>query len=169
MTGDDSSSGTVPPGRAAGSPRPAGRTGPRVLAQLSARSLLIAATVVIVALIGVVGVAQLVAPAADRAPASASATPSSGLPTVAVAALPPEARAVLALIDKGGPFEYRQDGTVFSNVEGLLPARPAGYYHEYTVVTPGSPDRGTRRLVVGRDGDVYYTSDHYASFRQVLR
>jgi ribonuclease T1 len=168
MTGDDSSSGTVPLGPTTRLRPPRGR-GRRVWSQLSARSLLIAATVVIVALIGVVGVAQLTSPTAARAPAGTSATPSSGLPTVPVAVLPPEARSMLTLIDKGGPFRYRQDGTVFSNVEGLLPARPAGYYREYTVVTPGSPDRGTRRLVVGRDGDVYYTSDHYASFRQVLR
>jgi ribonuclease T1 len=37
------------------------------------------------------------------------------------------------------------------------------------VATPGSPDRGERRLIVGRDGDIYYTSDHYESFRQVVR
>ncbi len=106
------------------------------------------------------------APAA--APTSVG-TPVSGLPTVPVAALPPEARQVLATIDAHGTFRYAQDGTVFGNNEGLLPERPDGYYHEYTVPTPGSPDRGTRRLVVGRDGDVYYTGDHYATFRQVLR
>jgi ribonuclease T1 len=166
MTGDDSSRRTLRLGPTA---RPGASRAP-ARSHLSVRALLIAATVVIVALIAVVGVVEWTAPAAsDRAPASTSATPKSGLPTLPVAALPPEARAMLALIDKGGPYPYAQDGTVFSNFEGLLPVRPNGYYHEYTVATPGSPDRGTRRLVVGRDGDVYYTSDHYASFRQVLR
>ncbi len=96
-------------------------------------------------------------------------TPVSGLPTVALADLPVQARQVVATIDAHGSFRYAQDGTVFGNDEHLLPDRPDGYYHEYTVPTPGSPDRGTRRLVLGRDGDLYYTADHYASFRQVLR
>jgi ribonuclease T1 len=104
------------------------------------------------------------------APASAgTGTPRSGLGTVEVAALPVQAKDTLALIDRGGPYPYRQDNTVFSNTERILPARPAGYYREYTVPTPGSPDRGARRLIVGTDGDVYYTADHYATFRQVLR
>jgi ribonuclease T1 len=103
------------------------------------------------------------------APSSAS-TPVSGLPTVAVAALPVQARDTLALIDKGGPFPYDRDGITFSNAERLLPQQARGYYREYTVPTPGSRDRGARRLVVGSRGDVYYTDDHYASsFRQVLR
>jgi ribonuclease T1 len=73
----------------------------------------------------------------------------------------------LALIDAGGPFPYRQDGTVFSNHEGLLPAEPHGYYHEYTVPTPGSPDRGARRLVTGAESEAYYTDDHYRSFWRI--
>lgn len=80
-----------------------------------------------------------------------------------------EAVIMLSLIDRGGPYRYAQDGTVFGNNEGLLPKHARGYYHEYTVVTPESKDRGTRRLIVGRLGDVYYTSDHYESFRQVIR
>jgi len=83
--------------------------------------------------------------------------------------LPPEAAQTLALIDHGGPFPYDRDGITFANQERLLPQRPNGYYREYTVPTPGSRDRGARRLVVGREGDVYYTDDHYESFRQVLR
>ena len=58
---------------------------------------------------------------------------------------------------------------MFGNIEGLLPARPRGYDHEYTVPTPGSADRGARRLVAGDDGDVYWTDDHYETFRQVRR
>ncbi|MGL5851628.1 MAG: ribonuclease domain-containing protein, partial [Phycicoccus sp.] len=61
----------------------------------------------------------------------------------------------------------RQDDGVFGNRERLLPRQPRGYYREYTVETPGEDDRGPRRLVVGESGDVYWTTDHYASFRQV--
>jgi len=125
----------------------------------------------LVALVSLSG-ALIAVSVAARAPADqpvAAATPRSTLPAIAVGDLPPPARSTLALIDKGGPFPYAKDGTVFSNLERLLPARPAGYYREYTVATPGSDDRGTRRLVVGAGGDIYYTDDHYASFRQVLR
>lgn len=89
------------------------------------------------------------------------------LATVDAADLPPEARETLRLIDAGGPFPYARDGVVFGNREGLLPDRPAGYYREYTVRTPGSADRGARRIVTGRDGERYYTDDHYRSFRRI--
>ena len=90
--------------------------------------------------------------------------------------LPVEARQTLDLIAQGGPFPYKQDGVVFGNRERLLPQQPRGYYREYTVRTPGSRDRGARRIVAGsgRTGDVrtsgeyWYTDDHYASFRRVV-
>lgn len=83
--------------------------------------------------------------------------------------LPPEATDTLALIAAGGPFPYRRDGVTFENREGRLPARDRGYYREYTVPTPGSADRGARRIVTGGDPpDVYYyTDDHYRSFRRL--
>jgi ribonuclease T1 len=87
--------------------------------------------------------------------------------TITHGELPPEALETLELSAAGGPYPYRQDGGTFGNREGLLPARPFGTYREYTVETPGSPDRGARRLVVGDDRDVYYTDDHYDSFRFV--
>src|SRR6187200_542808 len=90
--------------------------------------------------------------------------PASGLRVVRLGDLPPEATQVVALIDAGGPFPYRQDALTFENREGLLPDRPSGYYHEYTVPTPGSPDRGARRIITGRDGQMYWTADHYDSF-----
>lgn len=98
----------------------------------------------------------------------APATPVSGLPTVTVAELPPEAVTTLTLIAKGGPFPYSKDGVVFSNREGILPKHPSGWYHEYTVVTPGSGDRGARRVVKGKDGGLFYSDDHYASFREIV-
>jgi ribonuclease T1 len=93
--------------------------------------------------------------------------PVSGLPAVQVDLLPPEVGETLALIQTDGPFPNAQDGAVFRNREGLLPQRPAGHYREYTVETPGSDDRGARRIVVGADGERYYTDDHYDSFRWI--
>jgi guanyl-specific ribonuclease Sa len=83
--------------------------------------------------------------------------------------LPPEALSTLALIQRGGPFPYRKDGATFQNREKRLPARASGYYREYTVPTPGSPDRGARRIVTGGDPprEFYYSPDHYRSFRPI--
>ncbi|MDQ0759211.1 ribonuclease T1 [Streptomyces canus] len=92
-----------------------------------------------------------------------------GLATVQESKLPAEARQTLELVDRGGPFPYAKDGSVFGNFERLLPAHQRGYYHEYTVPTPGSRDRGARRIVTGQGGEIYYTDDHYDSFRAVLR
>lgn len=72
--------------------------------------------------------------------------------------------ATLALIERGGPFPHRQDGTVFQNREGRLPSQPRGYYREYTVKTPGAKNRGARRIVVGQNGEKWYTRDHYKTF-----
>lgn len=97
-------------------------------------------------------------------PVSAPATANDTLP----AFLPPEAHRTLALIARGGPFPNRQDGSVFGNREGRLPARQRGYYREYTVDTPGLDHRGARRIVTGGQPPVeyYYTDDHYESFRR---
>lgn len=100
---------------------------------------------------------------------SSTATGGTGTATVKLSQLPAEARQTVALIDKGAPFPYAKDGVVFGNYEKLLPQQKRGYYHEYTVRTPGSRDRGARRIVTGRDGEIYYTDDHYKSFRTVLR
>ncbi len=90
---------------------------------------------------------------------------------IAVAALPPEARTTLTLIRSGGPFPYRQDGSVFGNRERLLPPKERGYYHEYTVKTPGARDRGERRVIAGGEPraprEIYYSDDHYRSFRRI--
>jgi len=90
---------------------------------------------------------------------------------IAVAKLPREARDVLALIRTGGPFAYERDGVTFGNRERLLPAQRRGFYHEYTVATPGASNRGARRIICGgpqRTPEVcYYTDDHYASFRRI--
>lgn len=67
----------------------------------------------------------------------------------------------------GGPFLHRKDGSVFRNGERRLPQKPNGYYHEYTVETPGSPDRGARRIIKGNGGELYYSNDHYGTFRRI--
>jgi ribonuclease T1 len=89
------------------------------------------------------------------------------LPEVRLQQLPAEAQRTLALIRQGGPFPYRRDGAVFGNRERRLPAREQGYYREYTVPTPGAKDRGARRIVAGRGAELYYTDDHYDSFRRI--
>jgi ribonuclease T1 len=89
------------------------------------------------------------------------------LPTVSAAQLPNEARVVMRAIRMGGPFPYRKDGSVFGNRERRLPRKPSGYYREYTVPTPGSPDRGARRIIAGSEGEMYYTDDHYRNFRRI--
>jgi ribonuclease T1 len=94
---------------------------------------------------------------------------AAGMATVQEARLPAQARETLGLIDAGGPFPYEKDGSVFGNFERRLPAHKRGYYHEYTVRTPGSRDRGARRIVTGQGDEIYYTDDHYDSFRAVLR
>ncbi|MGC0238549.1 ribonuclease domain-containing protein [Arthrobacter sp. SD76] len=96
--------------------------------------------------------------------APAPAENPSGLASIRESELPPEGRRVLALIRAGGPYQYSQDDQPFGNFERLLPRRDRGYYREYTVPTPGEPDRGARRIVAGSGGDKYYTEDHYESF-----
>ncbi|MFI1796478.1 ribonuclease domain-containing protein [Streptomyces sp. NPDC020379] len=82
--------------------------------------------------------------------------------------LPSQAHDTITLIDNGGPFPYPRDGIVFSNREGVLPQQAGGYYHEYTVKTPGAPNRGTRRIITGQQQhEDYYTADHYETFDRV--
>lgn len=86
---------------------------------------------------------------------------------VLLAELPTEARNTLLLIKQGGPYPYPRDGVVFGNFEKRLPKQPRGYYHEYTVKTPGVRNRGARRIVCGRAADCYYTADHYQTFKRI--
>ncbi len=92
--------------------------------------------------------------------------------TVTLAELPEQGIHMYRLIHSGGPFAYEKDGVVFGNRERLLPEHKRGYYREYTVKTPGSQNRGVKRIVCGgrpaTPDACYYSSDHYASFRRIV-
>jgi len=90
------------------------------------------------------------------------------LPVVAVANLSAEARDTLRAIKQGGPFAFKRDGAVFNNFEKVLPKHQHGYYHEYTVITPGMNNRGVRRIISGENNEYYYTADHYQTFKRIL-
>ncbi|MFD7504633.1 ribonuclease [Streptomyces sp. NPDC059850] len=114
-------------------------------------------------LIGGTAVTATATPAAPAASVSVRAVADVG--DICYSKLPSQAHDTLDLIEEGGPYPFPQDGTVFQNREGILPAQSSGYYHEYTVITPGSDDRGARRIVTGKKAEEdYYTSDHYESF-----
>ncbi len=115
--------------------------------------------------IGLVGIG--VPATANELAIQAACGNTSGFTKVNLSALPAQATDTVRLIQQGGPFPYRQDGQVFQNRERILPTCSASYYHEYTVKTPGSPDRGARRIITGSAGEYFYTADHYASFRLV--
>ncbi|MCV7420277.1 ribonuclease [Mycobacterium yunnanensis] len=104
-------------------------------------------------------------------PASPPAAPnSSGTSVCPLSTLPREAADTVRAIHSDGPFRYpRDDGVVFGNREGHLPAQARGYYREYTVLTPGATNRSTRRMVTGGSPvtdppEYFYTADHYDSF-----
>jgi len=70
-------------------------------------------------------------------------------------------------IKSGGPFPYKQDGTVFQNREGKLPSQPDGYYREFTISPDSGSNRGSMRIVVGAGGEMYQTNDHYNTFVKI--
>lgn len=110
--------------------------------------------------------------AALAQPTAQARREAPGIDSVALQALPAEARHTRQLILTGGPFPYQKDGTVFGNRERQLPRRDRGYYREYTVPTPGERDRGARRIVCGgwvptKPEACFYTADHYASFQRI--
>jgi ribonuclease T1 len=107
------------------------------------------------------------APPTAATGAHTGAGPESGLPWISRSDLPPEALDTLEEIAAGPPYTYDRDGVTFENREGLLPAQERGYYEEFTVETPGSADRGARRIIWGLQDELYYTDDHYQSFERI--
>ncbi|MBJ7514926.1 MAG: ribonuclease [Stenotrophomonas sp.] len=131
-------------------------------------------TAIALLLLGLLGNHFLQRPAKPQFAPSLSGAPANATMPAAIARdgelpgfLPAEARHTITLIQRGGPFPHRQDGSVFGNREQRLPQRERGYYREYTVETPGAGNRGARRIITGgKPPDAwYYTSDHYESFR----
>ena len=103
----------------------------------------------------------------------AAPTTTPALAEIQLSELPAQAQETHRLILAGGPFPHAKDGVVFGNRERALPRQPRGFYHEYTVRTPGARDRGARRIVCGglepqRPEACFYTADHYASFQQIV-
>ncbi len=108
--------------------------------------------------------------------ATLGASGASAANDIHLADLPKEGRATHALILKGGPYPYPKDGVTFGNFEGNLPKKPRGYYHEFTVPTPGAKNRGARRIVCGAEARewrnnapaaCWYTGDHYQTFQKI--
>jgi ribonuclease T1 len=99
-------------------------------------------------------------------PARSPAIETAGV--VRAADLPKEALETLVLIKQGGPFPFSRDGVLFANREGRLPHASRGTYREYTVRTPGSRDRGARRIIAAGSNQYWYTADHYRSFRRIV-
>ena len=128
----------------------------------------------------------------DRAAAESTAPPASRRSKPTPQASPPTADPLviegLSLRDSSGRTIYRgqidlaptieriaagrrlrfpNDGTTFQNRENRLPRRPPGYYREWVVPTPKEPGPGPQRLITGEEGEVWYTHDHYRSFRRL--
>ena len=104
----------------------------------------------------------------------AQAAPAGLGADVSLSSLPPQAQKTDQLIHSGGPFPYSRDGVVFGNYEKRLPREPRGYYHEYTVPTPGAHNRGARRIICGGHAPTepdacFYTEDHYNSFHRIVK
>jgi ribonuclease T1 len=170
--------------------RPSGRSGINNLAlwsqlanrlmfrPVSVKSLCLAACVA-VAMVAATGGADVharpsspAASASRQSGVSGSQAGQDALQDIRLADLPVDARNTYRLILAGGPFASEHDGVVFGNRERILPRKPRGYYHEYTVPTPGARTRGARRVVCGgqapsRPEVCYYTNDHYANFRRI--
>lgn len=70
----------------------------------------------------------------------------------------------LARIERGEKLRFSHDGIDFQNRERRLPRKPAGYYHEYVHPTKEIGGPGPQRIVTGKEGEIFYTHDHYETF-----
>nr|WP_312887099.1 ribonuclease domain-containing protein [Actinocrinis puniceicyclus] len=136
----------------------------RTLTVPMAAALLAALTATTAACADPAGAAPARGHAGTGVACSTASTPPPGIPVLTVAQLPSQALTTLRLIAAGGPYPYAQDDSVYGNYSRALPRERYGYYHEFTVLTPGSGTRGARRVITGSDGEDYYTADHYSSF-----
>lgn len=73
-------------------------------------------------------------------------------------------------IRKGEKLNHRNDGSFFGNRERRLPRQSDREYYREFVHTFRSPKfPGPQRVVIGKDGSVWYTGDHYDSFTKVSK
>lgn len=76
-------------------------------------------------------------------------------------------------INAKGSYPHVNDGSVFRNqpLKGKsvpeLPVKPQGYYREYVHPTAGFKGPGPQRIVVGQNGEIFYTPDHHQTFRRI--
>ncbi|WP_101384988.1 MULTISPECIES: ribonuclease domain-containing protein [Kitasatospora] len=134
---------------------------------MTSRLRVIAVAIVLCCAVAAAAVYAVTTHQTPAARPTGQALPTTAAGGVCRSKLPGQAQDTIGLIAKGGPFPYRTDGVVFDNRESRLPRQRGGYYHEYTVVTPGAGDRGARRIVTGGTGEEYWTQDHYASFQRI--
>jgi ribonuclease T1 len=73
----------------------------------------------------------------------------------------------LERISAGEQLRFRNDGSVFGNRERRLPPRQARYYREWVHPTPELDGPGPQRVVTGEKGEIYYTHDHYRTFKKL--
>lgn len=73
----------------------------------------------------------------------------------------------LERIERNERLSFRNDGAAFANRENRLPRKPSGYYREWVHPTSSLPGPGPQRVVTGDGGEIFYTADHYKSFRRL--
>jgi ribonuclease T1 len=133
--------------------------------QVIRRKLVLVALCAFVVIVGGWGLLLLA-----RSDSAHPALTEAGGPTCPLVTLPREVGDTVRAIHAGGPFPFpRNDGVVFGNREGHLPDQARGYYHEYTVISPGARNRSMKRIITGgapatNPAQYFYTADHYDSF-----
>lgn len=71
-------------------------------------------------------------------------------------------------IRRGQKLNHRNDGSFFRNREDQLPmVRDREFYREFVYTQQGLKFPGPARLVISKAGTVYFTGDHYSTFRKV--
>jgi len=73
----------------------------------------------------------------------------------------------LERIDQGKKLSFPHDGTVFGNRERRLPRQARDHYREWVHPTKGLSGPGPQRVVTGQNREIYYTPDHYETFKKI--
>jgi filamentous hemagglutinin len=72
-------------------------------------------------------------------------------------------------IREGRQLNHRNDGGIFSNRERRLPTADRDTYREFVYTQRGIPFPGPARIILNRQGQVWFTGDHYNSFIKVTK